>query len=122
MGCENTTRGLNAPLKLNIVLVVVPQNTGVASAGGDARVMFATSSLDGLYLTSSFRGTCATRGISPTKYVPIVVVGFRKQFCIAVYLRVSDIGRGSRRSSLSEGQHDVHQRRAHKKGVWAKIK
>jgi hypothetical protein len=97
MGREDTVaRGLNAPLKLNIVLVVVPLNTGVASAGGDARVMFVTFSLDALYLISSFRGTCATRGISPTNYVPIVVVGCRKQFCIAAYLRVSDIGRSSR--------------------------
>jgi len=57
LGCENTARGLSAPLKVNIVLVLVPLNTGVASAGDDARVMFVTSSLAALYLTSSFRGT-----------------------------------------------------------------
>jgi len=65
MGCENTARGLNAPLELNIVLVLVPLNTGVASAGDDARVMFVTSSLDALYLISSFRGTSSnTRDIA----------------------------------------------------------
>jgi len=65
MGCENTARGLNAPLKLNIVLVVVPLNTGVAPSGGDASVMFITSSLDAHYLTSSFRGTLSnTRDIA----------------------------------------------------------
>ncbi len=57
LGCENTARELSAPLKVNIVLVLVPLNTGVASAGDDARVMFVTSSLDALYLTSFFRGT-----------------------------------------------------------------
>jgi len=44
-------------LKPTIVLVLVPLNTGVASAGDDACVMFVISSLDALYLISSFRGT-----------------------------------------------------------------
>jgi hypothetical protein len=62
---KHGARGLNAPLKLNIVSVLVPLNTGVASAGDDARVMFVTSSLDALYLTSSFRGTLSnTRDIA----------------------------------------------------------
>jgi len=56
--------GLNAPLKLNIMLIVVPLNTGVASAGGDARDVL-DPSLDALYLTSSFRGTLSnTRDIA----------------------------------------------------------
>jgi hypothetical protein len=66
MGRAKTlARGLSAPLKLSIVLVIVPLNTGVALADGDARVIVITSSLDAHYLTSSFRGTLSnTRDIA----------------------------------------------------------